>query len=123
MTVLIVDDSETNRMLLRAILESEGCGVLEAVDGQDALELLGRAKVDAVISDILMPRIDGYQLCREIRKHQRLGALPVIFYTATNISRRDEKRALEVGANKFLRKPASPRDIVLVLRELTTQLK
>lgn len=123
MTVLIVDDSKTNRVLLRAILESEGCDVVEAVDGQGALELLERAKVDAVISDILMPRIDGYQLCREIRKHQNLGALPVIFYTATNVSRRDEKRALEVGANKFLRKPASSEDIVAALLELTSRSK
>ncbi|MBI4379662.1 MAG: response regulator [candidate division NC10 bacterium] len=123
MIVLVVDDSKTNRMLLRAVLESEGCDVLEAVDGQEALELLECAKVDAVISDILMPRIDGYQLCCEIRNHRKLRTLPVIFYTATNVSRRDEKRAREVGANRFLRKPASSGDIITALLELASRSK
>lgn len=123
MIVLIVDDSKTNRMLLRAILESEGCAVLEASDGERALELLGSEKVDAVISDILMPRIDGYELCREIRMREELKRLPVIFYTATNVSRKDEKRALEVGADRFLKKPAAQNEILVMLRELTTGLK
>ena len=86
MNILIVDDQPTDLKLLRAQLEAEGHVVFEAHDGVDALVLLNRQRVDAVISDILMPRMDGYRLCHEIRKHTRLRDLPVIIYTATYTS-------------------------------------
>src|SRR5665811_1850866 len=97
MNLLIVDDDPTSLKLLRTQLESEGHTVFEAHDGVDALALLNRQRVDAVISDILMPRMDGYRLCHEIRKHARLHDLPIIIYTSTYTSPGDEKMALEVG--------------------------
>jgi len=73
MNLLIVDDYPNNRKLLRAALEAEGHRVAEASDGVEALEVLGREGVDAVISDILMPRMDGFRLCHKIRTGEKLN--------------------------------------------------
>ena len=89
MNLLIVDDHLINLKLLRAQLESEGHTVFEAHDGVDALDLLERQRVDGVISDILMPRMDGYRFCYEIRNHARLRDLPIILYTSTYTSPSD----------------------------------
>src|ERR1043166_1852769 len=80
-TILIVDDNLTNLKLLRATLGAESLTVYEAADGVEALALLERETVDAIISDILMPRMDGYRFCYEVRRSQRTKAIPFIFYT------------------------------------------
>ena len=121
MNLLIVDDDPTSLKLLHAQLESEGHAVFEAHDGVDALALLERQRVDAVISDILMPRMDGYRLCHEIRKRARLRDLPIIIYTSTYISPGDEKLALDMGADKYLKKPASVETIIAALHEVIAQ--
>lgn len=111
MRVLIVDDLAANRRLLRAQLEAEAHEVFDAEDGIAALPILEREQLDAVISDILMPRMDGYRLCYEVRSRERLRQLPFIFYTATCTSANDEKLAYDVGADDYLRKPAA-RDVI-----------
>ena len=121
MKLLIVDDDPTNLKLFHAQLEAEGHAVFEAHDGVDALALLEHQRVDAVISDILMPRMDGYRLCHEIRKHARLHDMPIILYTATYTSPSDEKLALDVGADKYLKKPASVETLVAALHEVIAQ--
>jgi diguanylate cyclase (GGDEF)-like protein len=118
MNLLIVDDDLTSLKLLRTQLESEGHAVFEAYDGVDALALLERQRVDAVISDVLMPRMDGYRLCNEIRKHSQLYHLPIIIYTSTYTSPGDEKLALDVGADKYLKKPLSVQHIIAALHEV-----
>jgi len=118
MNILIVDDIATNRKLLRVMLEAEGHIALEAADGVKALQILARETADAVISDILMPNMDGYRLCREIRKSDSLRHLPIIIYTATYTSPGDEKLALEVGADKYLKKPAAIATIAAALDEV-----
>src|SRR5664280_8406 len=118
MNLLIVDDTPTNLKLLRAQLEAEGHAVFEAHDGVDALALLERQRVDAVISDILMPRMDGYRLCHEIRMHARLHDLPIIIYSSTYTSLDDKKLALDVGVNKYLKKPISVETIIAALHEV-----
>jgi CheY-like chemotaxis protein len=87
MNLLIVDDIATNRKLLRVTLEAEGHTTLEAADGVEALQILARETVDAVISDILMPNMDGFRLCHEIRKSERLHALPFIVYSSNTAKR------------------------------------
>jgi two-component system, cell cycle sensor histidine kinase and response regulator CckA len=121
MNVLIVDDHPTNLKLLRVQLESEGHTVFEAHDGVDALALLERQRVDAVISDILMPRMDGYSLCYEIRKHARLHDLPIIIYSSTYTSPGDQKLALDMGADKYLTRPVSVETLVAALHEVGAQ--
>src|SRR5450759_1068886 len=118
MNLLIVDDDPASLKLLRAQLEAEGHAVFEAHDGVDALALLERQRVDAVISDVLMPRMDGYRLCHEIRKHARLRDLPIILYTSSYTSPSDEKLAMDLGADKYLMKPASVETIIAALHEV-----
>jgi two-component system cell cycle sensor histidine kinase/response regulator CckA len=121
MNLLIVDDHPTNLKLLRAQLESEGHAVFEAHDGVDALALLERQRVDVVISDILMPRMDGYRLCYEIRKLAHLRDLPIIIYTSTYTAPGETKLALDVGADKYLKRPASIETIMAALHEVIAQ--
>jgi signal transduction histidine kinase len=117
MKVLIVDDAPINLRLLRAVLEGEAVEVVEACDGAQALELLTHQPVDAVISDILMPRVDGYRLCQEVRRRWR--DMPFIFYSATYTSEGDEKLCYDMGGDKFLRKPSPPNELMAALDEAT----
>ena len=121
MKILIADHVAANRKLLSAILEAEGHSILEAGDGAEALAILEHKKVDTIISDILMPRMDGYRFCYEVRASQCFRHLPFIFYTSTYTSPRDENLALEVGANKFLTKPAPASKIIQALSEASTE--
>jgi PAS domain S-box-containing protein len=115
MKILVADDDPINRKYLRALLTHEGHTVVECEDGLASLACLEQNPCDAVISDVLMPRMDGYRLCYEIRKHRNLKNTPVILYTATYLSAADEKAALAMGADKFIRKPALPEVIVKAL--------
>jgi CheY-like chemotaxis protein len=121
MNVLIVDDVAKNRKLLRAQLEGEGLVVSEANDGVEGLAKLKDGKIDAAISDILMPRMDGYRFCYEVRNSERFHDLPLNINTATYTSTSDEKLSLDLGADKYLRKPASAHDILDALHEATAR--
>ena len=117
MKILIVDDHATNRKLLRAQLEAESHTLIEAGDGAEALAILQRELVEAIISDILMPNLDGFGLCLAVRKDERLKALPFIFYTSTFTSASDMQLARTVGANRHLSKPASVPTLIAALRD------
>jgi len=121
MKVLIADDNATNLKLLRALLEGEGHEVTVANDGIEALELLRKEKPEAVISDILMPRMDGYRLCQEMRREQPLSDIPFVFYTATYTSDSDEGLALKVGADAYLRKPARIEALIGAIEDAKTK--
>src|ERR1700738_1877255 len=116
MNVLIADDNKTSCKLLRAVLEAEGHEVIAAADGHEALGLFESHPVDAIISDLLMPNLDGYRLCREIRQDKRWRKIPFICYTAIYGSLNDEKLAFDLGADAYLRKPASNATILGTLR-------
>src|SRR3984893_16895729 len=117
MKLLIVDDIDVNRMVLRVAFEADGHSTLEASDGIEALQILAREKVDAVLSDILMPRMDGYRLCHEIRTNIALSHLPIVIYTSTYTSPSDEKLACSLGADRFLKKPAPFETVLAALHE------
>lgn len=106
MKLLIVDDIAINRRLLQAQLAVEGHDSVEAANGVEALRLLEAETVDGVISDILMPEMDGFRLCLELRKQERLAALPFILYTSTYNSPSDRELATTVGADAYLTKPS-----------------
>jgi CheY-like chemotaxis protein len=117
MKLLIVDDIDVNRMVLRVAFEADGHSTLEASDGIEALQILAREKVDAVLSDILMPRMDGYRLCHEIRTNAHLRDLPIVIYTSTYTSQSDEKLALSLGADRYLKKPAPFQTVLAALHQ------
>ena len=105
-TLLIVDDNPTNLRLLRAQLEAEGFAVVEAANGVEALEQLAAHAVQGGISDILMPRMDGYRLCLEVRRDPAFAALPFVLYTSTYNSPSDRALAESAGADAYIAKPA-----------------
>jgi signal transduction histidine kinase len=108
MKILSVDDKSENLYMLEALLRGHGHHVDSASNGVDALHLAGRSCYDLIISDILMPRMDGFQLCRELKKDPKLSATPFIFYTATYTDPRDAEFAMSLGADHFLVKPLEP---------------
>jgi two-component system, sensor histidine kinase and response regulator len=118
--ILIVDDQPTNLKLLQAQLQAAGHAVIPALDGVQALDVLRQQSVDAIISDILMPRMDGYRLCYELRKNPEWQATPFIFYTATYTSVADEKLSLELGGDKYLLKPCRVEEMLAALAEVTS---
>jgi two-component system, chemotaxis family, sensor kinase CheA len=99
--ILIVEDSITSRMLLKGILESAGYDVKTAVDGIDAFTALRAEHFDGVVSDVEMPRMDGFNLTSRIRADRVLAQLPVVLVTALE-SREDRERGIDVGANAYL---------------------
>jgi two-component system, sensor histidine kinase and response regulator len=117
MKFLIVDDIDINRMVLRVAFEAEGHTTLEASDGIEALDILAREDIDAVLSDILMPRMDGYRLCHEIRTNAKLRDIPIVIYTSTYTSKSDENLARNLGADRYLRKPAPFQSVLTALHE------
>lgn len=100
-SILVVEDSITSRMLLKGILESAGYTVSTAVDGMDAFSKLRAETYNLVVSDVEMPRLDGFALTTRIRADRKLGDLPVILVTALE-SREDRERGIEVGANAYI---------------------
>jgi two-component system cell cycle sensor histidine kinase/response regulator CckA len=115
--ILIVDDLPLNRKLLTAQLEGEGHTVLQAAHGGEAMAMLEQTTVDLLISDILMPVMDGYRLCALVRASERHRDLPFIFYTATYTSPADEELCLQLGANKYLRKPIGVQQMTAAIQE------
>src|ERR1700752_2876970 len=99
--ILLVEDSITSRMLLKGILESAGYDVKTAVDGMDAFTLLRTQAFDLVVSDVEMPRLNGFDLTARIRADKKLGELPVVLVTALE-TREDRERGVDVGASAYL---------------------
>jgi len=100
-SVLVVEDSITARTLLKNILESAGYRVRTAVDGVDALTLLGTEDFDLVVSDVDMPRMNGFELTGRIRASRQLADLPVVLVTSLD-SREDRERGVDAGANAYI---------------------
>jgi response regulator RpfG family c-di-GMP phosphodiesterase len=114
MRVLVVDDNAVNRYLLTAVLAARGDEVICAEDGFAALEKLRHERVDLMISDVLMPRMDGYRLCREVRLREGLRALPIVLVTAAYGGEREEALAREVGADGFVQRPVEADELIAV---------
>lgn len=116
--VLIVDDDSENLYYLESLFKGHGLGVIAAANGREALDRARSDLPDAVVSDILMPVMDGYSLCREWRGDERLKAIPFIFYTATYTEPKDEEFALSLGADRFVLKPQEPDVLMGILEEV-----
>lgn len=117
MKILIVDDIKKNLFFLETILKDSGFEVESAANGAEALEKLHANGFSMIISDILMPVMDGFQLCRKVKKNEELKNIPLIFYTATYTDKKDEEFALKIGAAKYIQKPAEPKELIKIIQD------
>jgi two-component system chemotaxis sensor kinase CheA len=111
-TVLVVEDSVTSRALLQSILERAGYRVLTANDGMEAFAILKQQEFDIVVSDIDMPRMNGFLLTEKIRADERLARLPVVLVTSLDAPE-DRNHGLAVGANAYIVKSSFERKGIL----------
>lgn len=116
--IIIVDDRIENRYMLESLLKGEEFKIVSANNGLEALTLARKSPPDLIISDILMPVMDGFILCKEWRNDELLKKIPFIFYTAAYTSPQDIKYALKLGADRFLIKPQEPEEFLTVIKQL-----
>lgn len=116
-SVLVVDDEPMARQLLRLMLVRAGFEVLEAESGLDALEKVNEKRPDVVLLDVMMPGMDGFTVCENLREHHSLSEMPIIMLSAkTDVD--SVQRGINLGANKYLTKPISPSDLNRHVQEL-----
>ncbi|HNI81808.1 MAG TPA: response regulator, partial [Rhodocyclaceae bacterium] len=116
--VMVVDDSLTVRKITGRLLEREGYRVLTAKDGVDALEQLGHNDPDVIIADIEMPRMDGFDLTRNIRADARHKRVPIIMITS-RMAEKHQRYAEEIGVNHYLGKPYDEDLLLRLIRRYT----
>jgi len=121
MKVLIVDDTAEARYLLETILKGTGYEVVSAKNGVEAIARLHSEACDLIISDILMPEMDGFMLCQQIKRDDDLRKIPLIFYTASYLEPKHEKLAMALGASAFIEKPAEPAELLKKVEEVLTK--
>lgn len=122
MKILIVDDLAENRCYMENLLQGVGYTTVSVRNGQEALDRLREEEFDLIVSDILMPVMDGFQLCRECKTTPELRGIPFIFYTATYTEKKDEEFALALGADRFVVKPQDPEQFLEIMKETMARL-
>lgn len=115
MNIMIVDDRKENLLMLEMLLGGKGYRTTSALNGKIALEKLKSDKFDLIISDILMPVMDGFQFCRECKRDESIRKIPFVFYTATYTEKKDEEFALSLGADRFIVKPMEPEEFIKII--------
>jgi signal transduction histidine kinase len=121
--VLIVDDKANNVYLLRVLLKGHGFQVDVAHNGREALEQALQSPPHLIISDLLMPEMDGYELLRRWKADERLRGIPFVVYTATYTEPKDEELAVELGADAFIIKPTEPEPFMRQVREVLDRVR
>ncbi|MCX8083233.1 MAG: response regulator [bacterium] len=122
MTILIVDDNEQTLYQIQLVLKSNGYKIITATNGSEALAKARKNPPDLIITDILMPIMDGFTLCREWRKDEKLKNIPFIFYTATYTHDEDREFALKLGADEFITKPSEPKEFIRIVRDVINKV-
>ena len=118
--ILIVDDESRMRKLIRDFMEREGYQVLEASDGVEAMDLFYAHKdIDLIILDVMMPRMDGWEVCKEVRRYSKV---PIVMLTA-RAEERSELKGFELGVDEYIAKPFSPKILVARVAALLKRVK
>jgi len=115
--ILLVDDEVQFVELVKMRLEVNGYTVIEAYDGQKALDIARREKPDLVILDIMLPRIDGYKVCRMLKFDEKYKKIPIIMFSA-RAQESDVRTGKEVGADAYIVKPFEPQVLLSKIKEL-----
>ena len=110
-SILLVDDNPTNLQVLFQTLDGVGCKLLVAKNGEIALSIAGKARPDLILLDIMMPGIDGYEVCRQLKSVPATSDIPVIFLSALGETE-DKVKGLHLGAVDYITKPFSPRELI-----------
>ena len=127
-TVLIADDNAQNVELIQAWLDDLGCRILTAFDGEETLEAVAAEKPDLVLLDIMMPKVSGYEICRQLKRDPATATIPICMVTALH-ELGDIERAVEAGTDDFLSKPVNKVELVkrvenmLKLRNVSDELE
>ncbi len=115
--ILHVEDNEYNRKIVRDLLSKTGYELIEANNGEVALDALARQRPDLILMDVQLPKLSGLEVTRRIRSDPDLAAIPVIAITSFALSG-DDRRALEAGCNAYIAKPFRPRELLEMIRRL-----
>ena len=126
--ILVVDDNKSLVVVMERILQKEGYDVRTALDGSEALQKIQAEKPDLIILDILMPGIDGYEVCRQLQADAKTASIPVVFLSskgdiderkgAAGVGLKEVKRAYDYGAIDFLHKPISSQELLTTVRSI-----
>lgn len=119
--ILVVEDIPNVLELVETTLRFKGYPVVTATNGQEALEFIERERPALVITDILMPKMDGFALAHRLRTNPQTRAIPIIFLSATYITPEDKRFALNLGAVRFMEKPIDTEEFLLSVAEILTQ--
>jgi two-component system cell cycle response regulator DivK len=114
--ILVIEDTEDNRQIVRDLLESAGYELIEALDGIEGVAAAEREQPDLILMDIQLPGIDGYEATRRIRAVPALAAVPIIAVTSYALSG-DEAKTRAAGCDGYVAKPFSPRQLLAKIRE------
>lgn len=117
--VLVVDDNKITTKLLRRYLEAKGFEALEAYDGIDCLEKVEARQPDAIVLDVMMPRLDGYETTKKLKSQEHTKDIPVVIVTALN-DVANQIKSIESGADDFLSKPIEEKLLIAKVKLLTT---
>ena len=116
-TVYFIDDSATMREVIKIAFRKENINVITCADAASALAQFGDSAPDAVITDVIMPDKDGYEVCQFIKEHERLGKTPVILMSGV-VNRTVAEKAMQVRADELVRKPFQPQDLIARVKSL-----
>ena len=115
--ILVVEDEPEIRILVKAILEKAGYSVVEAEDGEAALRLVNVEEPDLVLLDVMIPGIEGWEVCRRIRENEATKRLPIIMVTVRT-TKEDIQRSVECGANAHINKPFDQKELLDTIKKL-----
>ncbi len=118
--ILLVDDDVHNLMLMESILRADNHETILALDGEEALGKVKSDSPDLIISDVMMPRMDGFELCRAVKSDEEFKNIPFVFYTAAYDKSDDEQFGLSLGAARFLHRSMPVPDFQAAIREVTS---
>jgi DNA-binding response OmpR family regulator len=122
MRVLVIDDEAPIRLLCRVNLEAEGMEVLEAPNGESGIEKARQERPDVILLDVMMPKLDGWDVAGVLIEDERTKEIPIIFLTA-RAEVRDRARGLDIGGVEYITKPFNPLELAPLIESLMEKIK